>query len=266
VWSEDGLIVTAHHTIERRSEVRIGAAGGEAVEARILGRDPATDLAVLRLPRTLGRPLPLAEADQLRVGHLALAVGRPGDDLQATMGILSAIDGAWRTPFGGQLDHFLQSDVVMYPGFSGGALVDAWGRLVGMNTSALLRGVAMAVPVGTIRRVAQMLVEHGRVRRGHLGVGVQPAHLPKAIEPEGATSGLLVASVEPGSPAEKGGLLLGDVLLTLGGQPVSTMDELLTTLSGDVVGKTVTIDLVRGGARRSVSVTVGERPEPSEED
>jgi S1-C subfamily serine protease len=266
LWSGGDLVVTAHHTIERRSDVGVGLPGGETVEAKILGRDPATDLAVLRLPKSSGTPLVSAEAEKVRVGHMALAVGRPGADLQATLGIISAIEGGWRTPFGGQLDQFIQSDVVMYPGFSGGALIDAWGRLVGMNTSGVLRGVSLAVPAATIARIATTLVEHGRVRRGYLGVGVQPARLAKPHGAAGQTTGLLVASVEASSPAEKGGLFLGDVLLTMDGKPLASMDDLLAALGGDVVGQTASLELMRGGKTSTVQVRIGERPAPAEED
>ena len=266
LWAGGDLVVTAHHTIERRSDVTVGLPGGETVGAKVLGRDSATDLTVLRLPKSFGKPLAAAEAEKVRVGHMALAVGRPGAELQATLGIISAIEGGWRTPFGGQLDQFIQSDVVMYPGFSGGALIDAWGRLVGMNTSGVLRGVSLAVPARTIARIAQTLVEHGRVRRGYLGVGVQPARLAKPHGASGQTTGLLVASVEESSPAEKGGLLLGDVLLTLGGKPLASMDDLLAALGGDVVGRSASLEVMRGGKTSTIQVTIGERPAPVEEE
>ena len=266
LWSGGDLVVTAHHTIERRGDVRVGLPGGDTVEAKVVGRDPATDLAVLRLARASGKPLAAAEADKVRVGHMALAVGRPGSELQATLGIISAIEGGWRTPFGGQLDQFIQSDVVMYPGFSGGALIDAWGRLVGMNTSGVLRGVSLAVPTATMARIAKTLVEHGRVRRGYLGVGVQPARLAKPHGSSGQTTGLLIASVEDGSPAEKGGLFLGDVLLTMAGRPLASMEDLLSALAGDVVGQSAALEVMRGGKVSSVQVTIGERPAPVEEE
>jgi len=197
VWSADGLVVTAHHTIDRRSEVQVGLPDGKATAAKVLGRDPATDLAVLRLSTAGGRVLKRIEEGQAKVGHLALALGRPGDSIQSTLGVVSALEGGWRSPLGGHIEHYLQSDVVMYPGFSGGPLIDAWGRVVGMNTSALLRGIALAIPVATIERVSQALVEHGRIRRGFLGVGVQPARLPQPMEDRsGQSTGLLVASVE----------------------------------------------------------------------
>jgi S1-C subfamily serine protease len=267
VWNADGLVITAHHTIDRRSEVRVGLPNGEAATAKLLGRDPATDLAVLRMSATGARVLNRSEAGQVKVGHLALALGRPGDAVQATFGIVSAIEAGWRSPLGGHVEQFLQSDVVMYPGFSGGPLIDAWGKVIGMNTSALVRGIALAIPVATIERVSQALVEHGRIRRGFLGVGVQPARLPQAMEdPSGQATGLLVASVEAGGPAQKGGILLGDVLLSLGGERLAAMEDLLAALGGDVVGKATPVEILRGGKRTTLNVTIGERPAPTEEE
>jgi S1-C subfamily serine protease len=267
VWNADGLVITAHHTIDRRSEVRVGLPNGEAATAKLLGRDPATDLAVLRMSATGARVLNRSEAGEVKVGHLALALGRPGDAVQATFGIVSAIEAGWRSPLGGHVEQFLQSDVVMYPGFSGGPLIDAWGKVIGMNTSALVRGIALAIPVATIERVSQALVEHGRIRRGFLGVGVQPARLPQAMEdPSGQATGLLVASVEAGGPAQKGGILLGDVLLSLGGERLAAMEDLLAALGGDVVGKATPVEILRGGKRTTLNVTIGERPAPTEEE
>jgi S1-C subfamily serine protease len=145
VWDTDGLIVTAHHTIDRRSEIRVGFPGGDTATAKLLGRDPATDLAVLRAPTKGGRALTQADAAKVKAGHLALAIGRPGDTIQATLGIISAVEAGWRSPLGGHVEQFLQSDVVMYPGFSGGPLIDAWGKVIGMNTSALVRGISLAI-------------------------------------------------------------------------------------------------------------------------
>jgi S1-C subfamily serine protease len=208
-----------------------------------------------------------SDAGQVKVGHLSLALGRPGDAVQATFGIVSAIEAGWRSPLGGHIEQFLQSDVVMYPGFSGGPLIDAWGKVIGMNTSALVRGIALAIPVATIERVSQALVEHGRIRRGFLGVGVQPARLPQAMEdPSGQATGLLVASVEAGGPAQKGGILLGDVLLSLGGERLAAMEDLLAALGGDVVGKATPVEILRGGKRTTLNVTIGERPAPTEEE
>lgn len=265
VWSDDGLVVTARHTLDRRVDLRVGL-GDDSTPARVLGTDPGTDLAVLRLDRPLGRKPSPAKIEDVRPGHLAIAVARPGDGPQATMGIVSAVEGAWRSPLGGHLDHFVQSDVVMYPGFSGGALIDAWGRLIGMNSSGLARGVSLAVPAASLTRLVPILAEHGRLRRGYLGVGVQPARLPRLEGRAPQTVGLLVASVESGSPAERGGILLGDVLLSVDGRALATMDDLLAALSADVVGKTVALEVLRGGRVSALHVEVGERAAPSEDE
>jgi S1-C subfamily serine protease len=178
----------------------------------------------------------------------------------ATLGIVSALSEEWRTPAGGRLDHYLQTDAVMYPGFSGGPLVDAAGRAVGMATSALLRGVSLAVPTDTLRQTVETLLTHGRVRRGYLGVGAQIARLPGGVAAElGQETGLLLGSVEPGSPAERGGLFMGDTIIGLDGQPVRDLDDLLALLGGDRVGKTVKVRIVRSGAVSDVPVTIGEQ-------
>jgi S1-C subfamily serine protease len=147
IWSSEGVIVTAHHVIQQDGGLKVGLPSGETVSAELVGRDPSTDLAVLRAQTGGLTPAPRAAitADSLNVGHLVLALGRPGRTVQATLGIVSALSGEWRTPAGGNMDYYVQTDVVMYPGFSGGALVNAAGEIVGLNTSALLRGVSLAV-------------------------------------------------------------------------------------------------------------------------
>ncbi len=259
VLAEDGLIVTAHHVVERDENIRIGLPNGEKVTATLVGRDPTTDIAVLRVESGGLTPANWL-TDGAKVGHLVLAIGRPDDDVQATLGIVSAVGEAWRTSAGGTIDSYLQTDVVMYPGFSGGALVSAGGQILGMNSSALARGVSLTLPAATIQRVAQTLQQHGRVRRGFLGVSAQPVRLPANIaETVEQDSGLLVAGVESNSPAEQGGLLLGDTLIALDGQPVRHMDDLLAALSGDRVGKAVTARIVRGGQTQDLNLTIGER-------
>jgi S1-C subfamily serine protease len=199
LWSSDGLIVTTHHVVERADNITVGLPDGQSVAAALVGRDPTTDLAVLRVQSDDFAPPTWAGADALKVGHLVLALGRPAMTVQATLGIVSALGGSWRTRGGGQLDHYLQTDVVMYPGFSGGPLVDASGRVIGINTSALLRGTSLAVPTATVSRVVADLLAHGQVRRGYLGVGTQPARLPARLaEQLGQETGLLLVSVEPG--------------------------------------------------------------------
>jgi S1-C subfamily serine protease len=260
VWS-DGVIVTAHHVLERENNIQVGyGSDGETAEATLIGSDPSTDLAVLRV---IGANLPaavFAEPDSLRVGHLVLALGRPGKTVRATLGIVSALGESWQTRIGGNIDHYLQSDVVMYPGFSGGPLVDSLGRIVGLNTSALARSVSIAIPVPTIRRVVDTILEHGRVRRGYLGIGAQVAKLPERVATElGQDTGLLVVSVESGSAADNAGLVLGDTIVALDGEPMRHLDDLLSRLTGDTVGNTVAVKIVRGGAVQDVTATIGER-------
>jgi len=164
------------------------------------------------------------------------------------------------TPAGGRLDRYLQTDVVMYPGFSGGPLVDASGQFIGLNTSALLRGVGLTVPVATLRSVVETLLTKGRISRGYLGVGAQPVRLPEALAKQlGQETGLLAVSVEPGGPAEKAGLFMGDTLVSLVDQPIRHLDDLLGALGGDRVGATVKARVLRGGQLRDLSVVIGER-------
>lgn len=260
VWSADGLIVTAHHVVERDDNIGIGLADGRTVTATLVGRDPTTDLALLRAP-IQGLTAPSwVDGSALKVGHMALALGRPGQSVMATLGIVSALKKEWRTPAGGQFDYYLQTDALMYPGFSGGPLVDVSGRFLGLNTSAMLRDVTLTIPAGTIRRVAEALAAHGRVKRGYLGVGAQTVRLPKAVaEQVGQSTGLLLGSVEADSPAERSGLFMGDTLLSLDGQGTADLDDLLALLTGDRVGKTVPARILRGGQVTEVKVTVGEQ-------
>jgi S1-C subfamily serine protease len=255
VWRE-GVIVAAHHTV-RADRLRVGLPDGETVSATLAGRDKATDLAVLRIDASPD-PLPLATAaDSLRVGHLVLALGRPGRNIQATLGVVSAAGGRW-------LRGAIQTDVVMYPGFSGGPLVDAAGRVQGMNTSGFRRGISIAVATDTINRVVTALLEHGHVRQGYLGVGAQPVRLPAELAAElDQETGLLLASVEPGSPAAAAGLHLGDTLVALDDQPLAHLDALLVALSGERIGQSAPVKFIRGGQIQELNVTIGEKEEDS---
>lgn len=259
VWPGQGIIVTAHHVVERDDNIKVGLPSGEEVTATLAGRDPTTDLAVLRTDSSSLPQPDWAAPDDLRVGHLVLALGRPGRNVRATMGIVGALGQAWRTPAGGSLDRYLQTDTVMYPGFSGGPLVDAAGRVLGLNTSGILRGLSLTVPTPTVRRIVETILAHGRVRRGYLGVGAQPTPLPEKLAQElGQETGLLLVSVEPESPAEKGGLFLGDTIVALGGQTVRRLDDLLAGLGGERIGQQVAIRIVRGGQPQELTVTLVE--------
>jgi S1-C subfamily serine protease len=259
VWSSAGVIVTSHHVVERDDNIKIGLADGSTVNATLVGRDPNTDLAVLKAEASNLTAATWVDANDLRVGHLMLALGRPGKTVQATLGIVSALGGAWRTQAGGDIDHYLQTDVVMYPGFSGGPLLDASGRVAGINSSSLVRGVSVAVPAATVKKAVETILAHGKMPRGYLGVGIQPVRLADALQQQlSQETGLMFMSVEADSPAAQGNLLQGDILVTLDGQPVRHVDELQTLLTGERVGKNVPVRIVRSGQVQDLTVTIGQ--------
>jgi S1-C subfamily serine protease len=258
-WSPD-LVVTAHHVIERDEAIGIGLPTGGQASAVLVGRDPTTDLALLRVSSASLTPPTWVEDGDLRVGQLALALGRPGRTVQATLSVVSALGDAWRTGAGGKIDRYLQTDAVMYPGFSGGPLVDVAGRVAGLNSSALARGVSVSLPIATVRRVVETLLAHGKVRRGYLGVSTQRIRLSgQASEQAGQETGLLVNQVVEGGPAEAAGLFLGDTILAVAGEPVQHHDDLLARLSSDRVGVAVPCRILRGGQVVEISVVIGER-------
>lgn len=255
LYSSDGLIVTANHVVERDDNLKIGLADGSSHVATLVGRDPNTDLALLRI-QAEGLPAATwATPDDLRVGHLVLALGRPGKSVQATLGIISALGGSWRTPGGSEVEHYLQTDVAMYPGFSGGPLLTADGCLAGLNSSTLVQGISVALPAPTITRIAETLLAHGRVPRAHLGVGIQPVRLTDTMQQRvSQETGLMIMSVESGSPAEQGGLLQGDILVAINDAPIRHVDELQAQLSSASVGGASMLRVVRGGDLRDLTV------------
>jgi S1-C subfamily serine protease len=262
VW-QPGVIVAAHHTIQRDDDITVALHDGSTGRATLAGRDASTDLAVLRLADGADAP-PVAAAEATpRVGQLVLALGRPGTGVTASLGIVSAVGGEWRTWQGGTIDRFLRLDLGVYDGFSGGPLVEAGGRVLGINTSGLARATALTVPASTVARVVTQLLTRGHVARGWLGIATQPVRLPAALQRSlgaDADGGLVVVNVEPDSPAERGGVLIGDILLALDGQPVRDPGDVLGALGGDRIGATITLRVARGGRAEQVAVTVGERP------
>lgn len=255
-------VLTADHVVERDDDIRIVLPDGSQVPATIAGRDPGSDLALLRLE---GANLAAAEAapQAARIGQLVLALGRPNTEgIQASLGVVSAVGGPVRTWRGGLLEHYFRTDATPYPGFSGGPLVDAAGRVVGINTSGLARGMSLTIPVSLAWQVAETLSQHGHVRRGYLGIRSQPVSLPAAQQQalgRQQSSGLLLVGVEEDGPAAGGGVLIGDILVGIAGQPVSDPDELLALLVGTVVGKPTELEVLRGGQPATLTVTIGER-------
>jgi S1-C subfamily serine protease len=250
-----GVVVTSDHTLQRDEDITVTLGGGGQVPATLAGRDGGTDLAVLRLTGGADYAAKTVSDASVKAGNLVLALGRRGKDgVSASFGVVSAVGGAWRTWRGGQIDRFIRPDVNIYPGFSGGALVDVEGQVIGLNTSGLTRGTGVTVPASTVSRVVEELLSRGHVRRGFLGVSLHPVRLP-----DGAR-GLIVLSLEPGGPALQAGVMVGDVLLTLDGEAVIDTDAVQSQLGAERIGKAVVAEIVRGGTRVNIGVVPAERP------
>jgi S1-C subfamily serine protease len=266
-WRQ-GIVVTADHTIERDEDITVTLPDGRTVPATLAGRDPGTDLAVLKVQGAQWPAAEIGDAAALKVGHVVLAVARPGEHgLSASVGVVSYLGEAWRTWRGGQIDRFVRPDLTLYPGFSGGPLADGQGRVMGVNTSGLSRGGALAIPASTVNRVADQLVATGRIARGYLGIGMQPVTVPDALKSKlglAASGGLVVVSVQAGGPAEKAGMLIGDILVALDGKPVADTDDVQALLDPERVGKAIAATVIRGGEVAALTVTVGERPQRGE--
>jgi S1-C subfamily serine protease len=256
------LVLTADHTVERDDDIYITLPNGDRVTAELVGRDPGSDLALLRLKGvTLDPAKPAAQS--ARLGQMVLAVGRPSEEgIQASLGVVSAIGGPVRTGRGGLLEQYLRTDTIAYPGFSGGPLIDSSAGLLGVNTSGLARGVALTIPLSLALATAQTLSQHGRVRRGYLGIRSQQVELADAQQQALSRKqelGLLLVGIENNSPASMGGLLVGDILVGLGGKSITDPDQLLMTLAGQVVGQATQVEILRGSQLTTVQVTIGER-------
>lgn len=258
VFSADGLLVTAAHALEGREGVDVTLADGRTLAAKVLGHDRGTDLAVLKVDATDLAAPEWRDTAAVKVGHLVLTLGRPGRSARATLGMVSAVGDGYRTMAGGTIDRYVEVDGSLPRGFSGGALADTSGRLLGMNTAGLGRGGG-TIPTETLRRMVPELAANGKVGRGYLGVEVVPGRVLESLaEAAGQRRGLLVAAVEPGGPAEAGGLLLGDLLLSLDGQRVERPGDLVAVLSGRVRAA-VTVRLIRAGEPKEIVLTTGSR-------
>jgi S1-C subfamily serine protease len=254
------LVLTASHVVEREEGITVTLNDGNEIAASLAGRDPGTDLALLRLERPLAKPAETAQ--DAKVGQLVLALGRPSDGgIEASLGVVSAVGGPVHTRHGA-IDKYIRTDTTPFPGFSGGPLVDADGRVVGLNTSGFGHGAALTIPADLAWKVAEQLVKHGSVRRGYLGVRSQGVEIPaaaqSALKREQAT-GLLLIGIEKDSPAEAAGLMVGDIIVGIDGQRVQNHDELFARLSGDVIDKPTPVEVLRGGQPQSISVKIGAR-------
>jgi S1-C subfamily serine protease len=254
------LVLTAAHGAEREDglEVRVGE---RRLPAQLVGRDPALDVAVLRVAGASLAPVRWVAPADRRVGSLVLAVSRPRGAVRARLGLLSAVEPGFLTPWGARVDAALQADLSTRPGLAGAALADVRGGVLGMIVSGGPRERRMVLPAETLSRVAAELLAHGRVRRGYLGVGTQPVRLQGASRAAAAQEvGLLVVSVEPGGPSDAAGLALGDVLLSLDGTALTDVGDLLARLASDAVGRSLPLKLLRGGRIEERAIAVGVRP------
>jgi S1-C subfamily serine protease len=258
-----GVIVTAEHTVRRDEDIHVTLADGRTVSATLAGRDPGTDVAVLKVEGLSSPAMDTSRREPLQVGHVVVVLGRSRErGLTASLGILSAVSGAWRTWRGGRLDQYVRLDGKLSSHASGGAVVDTHGRVLGVATAALSPIAGLAIPATTINRVTDRLLAKGPVGRGYLGIGLHPIAIPDDLRTRLSLSnrgGIIVLSVEPGGPADTAGVLIGDVLLALDGLPLEGLEELQSFLDSESVGKTARARILRGGALTELTVVVGER-------
>jgi serine protease Do len=261
---QPGVIVTAAHTLRREEGITAIQQDGSATAATLVGVDPSTDIAVLRLESSQGTPATFGDAANVKPGHFVVAVSRSTDgSLAASAGIVARTGGEWRTWRGGQIDRRIQLDGGLWAGFSGGPVVDAHGTIIGIGTSALSRGRAVVIPGSVLKRVSDQLLARGRVSHAYIGAAVQPVELPASLRAQlniANTHGLIVISTVAQGPAESAGITLGDTLLTLDEKPLADVDDLKAALGTASIGKPVKVSFVRGGKLATVDVVVGERP------
>ena len=258
----ENVVVTSAHALRGAEELQVTLPDGERKPGKLAGSDPGTDVAVLRVEASATLRIEAAEPSEARPGALALAVGRSPDvGTLAAFGVVSAVSRGWRTWRGGWIDRYTRLDLRLYPGLAGAAVVDVGGKLLGLASPALSRLAPLAVPLETIERVAAELLEAGHVRRGYLGIGLQPVALP-AVHSEslGRQRALLVVSIEPGQPADSAGFLIGDILLAIDGKRADDTDDVQATLGGDSIGRPLDAEILRGGEPRRLTVTPRERP------
>jgi S1-C subfamily serine protease len=261
----DGLVVTTAATVRRETGISVTLPTGERRDATLVGRDAASDVAVLRLEDASVIPaVTVGDPATLRPGHLVLAVARLDDrGPRVAFGAMSHVGGAWRTWKGGEFSRHLQSGLTLYPGFGGTPLVDARGRVHGINSGGLSQQFATTIPAPDVERVVSQLVATGYVPRGWLGAAMQPVRFPDAETRRtlGRDGGLLVVGLADGGPAVRSGMLVGDIVLSMEGVEVHEPSDVLDALERTAPGRTVAFTLLRGGAQVTQSVLVGERPQ-----
>jgi S1-C subfamily serine protease len=257
-----GVVVTAEEVLERDEDIKVMLPRGRVVAASLAGRDPSTDVAVLRFQPDGLPAAPTADAASLRPGHVVLAIGNHEGAPIASLGIVAIAGPAWHSLRGGTIDSLIRLDLALSPAAEGGAVIDVQGRVVGMAVLGPRRRV-LAIPTSTIDRVVDQLLAKGHVFRGYLGAGLQPVRLGRPSDAQPSVSGrrrILVASIDPDGPAARAGLLVGDIVTTWNSRPLDRVREVMRLLGSDSIGNTIDLGLLRGGAPTTLKVVIGERP------
>jgi S1-C subfamily serine protease len=251
LW-RDNIVITADHLIRDEEDVPVTLSLEKNTKAKVIGRDAATDLAALRLTETGDlKPATFGGASDLRIGHYVVALGRSRrGNLVASAGIISGLMGSWRTWQGSEIEQFIRPDLTLYPGFSGGPLIDARGQFLGINTGGLRRSTPICIPHTTLGRVCEELTTRGSVARPYLGIAVRPVQVSDRTREElglGTPYGVLIMQIEPKGPADQAGMLIGDVLVRAGGESIADSEDLLDLLSKKRIGDEIESYVVRGG-------------------
>ncbi len=264
VFTPDGFVLTNSHVVHRADRVEVTLSDGRRPDAHVVGDDPDTDLAVVRVYAPQLRPARLGESKSIRVGQLAIAIGSPyGFQCTVTAGVVSALGRSFRANTGRLIDDIIQTDAALNPGNSGGPLVNSRGEVIGVNTAVILpaQGICFALSIDTAKYVAGWLIKEGKIRRSYIGVGGQNVPLHRRLVrhyPLAAASGVLVISVAPGGPAARAGLREGDVLVDFSGQPVSSIDALHKLLTSERIGAKSQLTIIRGSEKLGLQITPAE--------
>lgn len=267
IITPDGYVLTNSHVVSGSARIDVGLQDGRTLEAAVVGDDPHSDLAVVRLHESGLPSAELGDSEALRVGQLVVAIGNPlGFQATVTTGVVSALGRSLRARSGRLIENIIQTDAALNPGNSGGPLVDVRGRVVGINTAVIMgsQGICFAIPVNTAKWVTASLIRDGRVRRAYLGISGQQVAVDRHLALENGVAvpaGVRVVEVQPGTAAERAGLVPGDVLIGIGGAPVTSPDELQRALGRYRVGETLAVDIMRGPRRITVPVEPTELPE-----
>jgi S1-C subfamily serine protease len=266
IVAPDGLVLTNSHVVDGAARVNVSTVDGRSLTAQVVGNDPDTDLALVRIDAPVTLPAaPLGNSKLLRRGQLVIAIGNPlGFESTVTTGVVSALGRSLRARSGRLIDDVIQTDAALNPGNSGGPLVSSRGEVVGVNTAVIMgaQGICFAVAANTASFVLGELVRHGRVRRAYIGIAAQQFTLSRRRQLAAALaqeSAVMVATVEPASPADRAGIAAGDIILALDGTAVTGADDLIRILAGEKIGRTVEVETLHNGSRRSVSLVPAER-------